>query len=667
MKNNTHQDLSENALLEILRLSHDATAIYIGEELYIQFANDKMIGFWGKDRSILGSPLSEAVPELQDQQFIGLLQNVWRTGVTYEARNTAAQLNVNGYLETFYFDFVYRALLNADGTTYCILHTACDVTERISTRKLVDEKNAELHALSEELILTNRELIAVNAVAQATNDELTETQLLKQNLDVELSIRQGIFKSLFEQAPLGICWLSGPDLVITEINDPLLRIWRRKREDVVGLPHHKARPELNGQVIFDLLDKVYQTGNPQINSELRILLKDGESMREAYVNSVYSAVKDRDGEVTGVIVIVDDITDRISERLQKKLLQDQMRMTLESAELGTWYIDAESSEIITTPRVKELFGFHASDSMSIDNALAQITDEYRDKVKDAITNAINSQSKYAVEYPVIGFHDSTLRWVRATGSFYPGTVGQRAHLSGIIMDITERKTDEARKNDFIAIVSHELKTPLTSAKAYTQMLAAKAAKAGDIFFADNLKMIEKQIGKMSTLIRGFLDVARLEAGKIQLIEQSFLINELVKECAEEAKLFSENYHITVLGEQAIMVNADRDKIGQVINNFLSNAIKYSSSGTRIEIICERQDNNARISVRDEGMGIKPEDLNRLFERFFRVDSKYTKTISGFGIGLYLCREIIKRHGGHIGASSELGKGSVFYFDLPLSS
>ncbi|PTQ95535.1 PAS domain-containing protein [Mucilaginibacter yixingensis] len=131
--------LNSDALLAILNLSKDATAIYTGADIVVQMANDAMISYWGKDRSIIGKPLLEAVPELAGQPFIGLLQDVWRTGKTYEARDTSAELKIDGKLTTFYFDFAYRALLNELGETYAILHTTTDVTESVQNRHALEE------------------------------------------------------------------------------------------------------------------------------------------------------------------------------------------------------------------------------------------------------------------------------------------------------------------------------------------------------------------------------------------------------------------------------------------------------------------------------------------------------------------------------------------------
>lgn len=157
-------ELSAAQLLDILALSPNATAVYTTESLLIQTANDAMIGFWGKDRSIIGLPLEQAVPELHGQPFIGFLKEVWNNATTYQDRDAPAKLRVEGKLQTFYFDFTYRALLNDEGEIYCILHTAEDVTERyLHGLALADLENGKLiYNGSKNNLMRNYQMLMLN-------------------------------------------------------------------------------------------------------------------------------------------------------------------------------------------------------------------------------------------------------------------------------------------------------------------------------------------------------------------------------------------------------------------------------------------------------------------------------------------------------------------------
>ena len=165
------------------------------------------------------------------------------------------------------------------------------------------------------------------------------------------------------------------------------------------------------------------------------------------------------------------------------------------------------------------------------------------------------------------------------------------------------------------------------------------------------------------MINGFLNVSRLESGKLLIEKTNFSLSELLKETIEETYVSQSSHQIILNPTCEVNINADRNKIGNVISNLISNGLKYSDNGTRIEINCKLHHTEVEIQIKDEGIGIKPEDIDKLFERYYRVQGNHT--ISGFGIGLYLSAEIIERHGGRIWAESEEGKGSVFYFTLPL--
>ena len=244
--------------------------------------------------------------------------------------------------------------------------------------------------------------------------------------------------------------------------------------------------------------------------------------------------------------------------------------------------------------------------------------------------------------------------------------GEVIGVSKIARDITEQKQDEQRKNDFIGMASHELKTPLTSLTALIQVLQQKVQENGDSFMGNALARANSQTKRMAGLINGFLNVSRLESGKLLIEQHPFELNTLISEMIEEMR-FSINTH-TFIFEPAgeLVVDADREKIGSVLSNLLSNAVKYSPRGKIVTVKCTASDEMATIGVRDEGIGINPQDMERLFDRYYRVQSEHTRHISGFGVGLYLSAEIIERHGGRIWAESEKDKGSTFYFTLPMA-
>ena len=231
-------------------------------------------------------------------------------------------------------------------------------------------------------------------------------------------------------------------------------------------------------------------------------------------------------------------------------------------------------------------------------------------------------------------------------------------------DITERKLLETQKNDFISIATHELKTPVTSIKAYAQVLQSRFQKEGNTKAVEMLSKMDAQLKKLTGLIGDLLDVTRVDGGKLQFHEGFFDFNELATEIIEEMKLTTTKHPITKKLAETKIVAGDRDRIGQVITNLLSNAIKYSPHDEKIIVTTSADKKEITLRVQDFGIGIAKEQLDKVFERFFRVGDA-EDTYAGLGLGLFISSEIIKRHGGRIWVESSGKKGSTFCFTLPI--
>ncbi len=345
-------------------------------------------------------------------------------------------------------------------------------------------------------------------------------------------------------------------------------------------------------------------------------------------------------------------------------LLDIPKLAIESANIGTWFLDQETHIFLPSERMKELFGYLPDEEMTFEAAIVQVPDKYRQKVIGTMKEAIGKHEPFYIECPVIGLRDQQQRWLRIMGGV-DKPADTTFYFSGVIMDITEQKQNELRRSKFIGMVSHELKTPLTALKAYVQLLNKWAKKRKDSFTLGALSKVEKQVRKMTTMINGFLNFSGVESGKIDLNRQDFLLNELIEEIIRETSDVTSGHNILLLPCKDIRVNADRDKIEQVIINLVSNAVKYSEKGKPVQITCDQDGSTLKLSVKDTGMGIEQKDIAKLFQPHSRIKTIQTEKISGFGIGLYLCAEIIKYHGGNIGVDSEPGKGSIFWFTLPV--
>ncbi|RVU02728.1 PAS domain-containing sensor histidine kinase [Mucilaginibacter limnophilus] len=472
-------------------------------------------------------------------------------------------------------------------------------------------------------------------------------------------------RALIAESPIPIGLYVGPEMHIAVVNKAILQTWDRD-ESVIGKTFHDALPELNSQPFEKLLEQVYSTGVAYHASEDRVDLVVGGKLQIFYFNFTYQPLKYKNGKVWGILNTATDVTAQVMARQKLVEAEERLRLALDSADLGTWSINAHTKKTFPSARTKELFGFESDEEMSFEASINAVAEDYRDKVIATIDRAFTEGGSYDTEYPIINVRNGKQRWVRSTGKVYYDADNKPNNFSGVIMDITDRKEEEIRKNDFIAMVSHELKTPLTSIKSYIQISLIKVKKQGDEFLENALSKADKQIVKMTKMIRGFLDLAKLESGKISIQPEQFDIELLVKETVNDIQFISDSHFFEVTGCGPLMVNADRYKIGQVIENFLSNAMKYSPKETIIEVKCNVADNHAVVSVVDKGIGVKQKDQEKLFNRFYRVDNDIIKNVAGFGIGLYIAGEIIQLHNGRIWVESEEFEGAIFSFSLPLA-
>ncbi|CAM4063894.1 two-component system, chemotaxis family, CheB/CheR fusion protein [Pedobacter westerhofensis] len=222
-----------------------------------------------------------------------------------------------------------------------------------------------------------------------------------------------------------------------------------------------------------------------------------------------------------------------------------------------------------------------------------------------------------------------------------------------------------KKDEFMSIASHELKTPVTSIKGFMQfaLKMAKEEKFGNIFGL--IDKADKQVGKLTRLIDDLLDVTKIQAGKLTFTKSDFDISEIVSEAIDGIQ--GNLDHQTIIKDvDNIIVCGDRNRIEQVISNFLSNAIKYAPNGKQITIRAKETAGKLKLSIRDQGIGIPKDKADFIFDRFFRVEES-SMNFSGLGLGLYISAEIIQRHGGRIGVESEINSGSEFWFEIPLNA
>jgi two-component system sensor histidine kinase/response regulator len=235
----------------------------------------------------------------------------------------------------------------------------------------------------------------------------------------------------------------------------------------------------------------------------------------------------------------------------------------------------------------------------------------------------------------------------------------------LLEEIEFRKQAEHKKDEFISIASHELKTPLTSVKGYIQLLQRSLNRDDKTMAQNHLEKASIQLEKLNELIVDLLDISKIESGKMKFNMKSFCADDMVNNAIEMLQHSNPDFKITRLGKTDEMIFGDEMRLEQVVINFVTNAIKYAPGTNQVNITINIKDEKLYLAVKDFGIGISKEQQDKIFDKFYRVEENSNR-FNGLGIGLYICSEIINRHGGTIGVNSVPDEGSEFYFIIPIT-
>lgn len=260
--------------------------------------------------------------------------------------------------------------------------------------------------------------------------------------------------------------------------------------------------------------------------------------------------------------------------------------------------------------------------------------------------------------------DGVYRWHLNRGVPLKNEDGEVVFWVGTATDIEDQKKEMEKRDEFIGIASHELKTPLTSLKGYLQLIGTFKKEELSPTVTQYIEKANKSLNKLQSLINDLLDVSKIQAGKLEYAFSTVNISELIRVCIENAvHIYPDNIFINEDGCE-YLVNGNPERLEQVLMNLINNAVKYSQKSKKVIVKTTWHEHKVRVSVIDFGIGLSKDQKQRIFERFYRVEDKKHLT-SGLGMGLYISTDIIHNHKGAIGVESELGAGSVFYFELPL--
>ncbi|PTL82705.1 cell wall metabolism sensor histidine kinase WalK [Vitiosangium sp. GDMCC 1.1324] len=263
--------------------------------------------------------------------------------------------------------------------------------------------------------------------------------------------------------------------------------------------------------------------------------------------------------------------------------------------------------------------------------------------------------------------DGELHYIHVTASPVVSEADPSPMLAVVMVrDVTELKRLERMRDEFLSIAAHELRTPITTIKGYAQLLDRWTPGGHEPREGKAFQILSRQSDRLSELVQELLEVSRLQLGRLELRRQRFELGELVSEVLDRMEGVSSRHRLVLHREGPVFVDADRDRIEQVLTNLVDNAIKYSPGGGDIEVWVRSRGSLAEVSIRDQGMGIPRERQGQVFERFYRAHAGLGSDRGGMGIGLHLSEQILQRHGGRIWFESEEGKGSTFSFSLALA-
>lgn len=633
---------SEKRFRNLVQEAPVATAIYLGREMKIQWANDAMIKLWGKDKTVIGKTVREALPELEDQPFHELLDQVYTTGEMYQATEDEGELVVDGELQKFFFNFSYKPLRDANGEIYGILNMAIDVTEMVNNkRKLQESENA--------------------------------------------------FRNLIMKAPVGICLLKGDEFIVDIANDQYADLVGRSYQELMNRPIWEVLPEAKAQGFDSLLSGVKTTGKAYFGNEQSVDLVRNGQLEKVYLNFVYEPLFDENGNVHSILVIAIEITQQVRLRQQIESAEKRARLAVASANLGSYELDLITGKVIASPRFNELFDFD-QEAHHFD---------YVSKIHPADLHSREKAYQAAFVSGLIQYdcricrRDGTENWVRINGQMNFDTKRQPNRIIGIVQDITlqknieqelenrvqERTAELKRLNSelqqFVFISSHDLKEPLRKIQVFGS-LAKEQAEASNTKLGTSLDKVVHSASRMASLLNDLIQYSTLSDTNASV--EKVDLNEILQSTLEDLEILITEKEGIVTTENLPTIEGKGFQLSRLFYNLVHNALKFSKPGqpSRIAVSSLSLSENEKllnklptdvlfhkIVVTDNGIGFKPEFAEKMFVVFQRLQSN--ERYEGNGMGLAICKKVVDNHKGVIYASSEENGGSVFTVLLPESS
>ncbi|HSK03861.1 MAG TPA: ATP-binding protein [Kofleriaceae bacterium] len=478
--------------------------------------------------------------------------------------------------------------------------------------------------------------------------------------------------ALLMQVPAQIVVRRGPDHVCVFQNEQSLRLIDQR-----GKPVRETWPQLAAAQLA-IYDRVLATGEPHVEREIAMTRDWGDGqVRARYWNATYAPLRLPDGRIDGVITIAFEVTDTVIARQQaaaaeaeRATAQERLRAALAASSIGTYFWNLRTNAVEHDAGVRRMFGFAPGEGGPVEDYTARVHPDDRGTWLAALARCANEGADFQLEYRVV-WPDGTVRWIADKGRMIRDPDGAPLHLAGAIVDITDSKrlAEEAlaasrAKDEFLAVLGHELRNPLAP-----MMTGIELLKLRGVTMTKELLTIERQVRHLARLVDDLLDISRITRGLVELQRERLALDAAIAKGIEIASplLEQKEHRVSLDVAPGLHVDGDPVRLAQVFSNLLTNAARYTPRGGNVRVSAHRDGAHAVVRVTDDGIGIAPELLGRIFDLFVQGGRTIARSEGGLGIGLAVVRSLVQLHGGEVTAhSAGPGQGSELVVRLPLA-